>query len=47
MFELLFFYKLKHHLVSDNILANEQFGFHYNVSTDSAIFKLIESILSA
>jgi len=33
--------------VSNNILVNEQFGFHDNVSTDSAIFKLIESIFNA
>ena len=33
--------------MSNNILVNEQFGFRDNVSTDSAIFKLIESIFSA
>jgi hypothetical protein len=33
--------------VSNNILANEQFGFCDNVSTESAIFKLIESIFNA
>ena len=38
---------LKYHLVSNNILANEQFGFHDNVSTDSAIFKHIQSIFNA
>jgi len=32
--------------VSYNILANEHFSFHDNVSTESAIFKL-ESIFSA
>ena len=30
----------------NNILANEQFSFYDNVSTDSAIFKLNESIIS-
>jgi hypothetical protein len=30
----------------NNILANEQFGFHDNVSTESAIFKLIELIFN-
>jgi len=33
--------------VSNNILANKQFGFHDNVSTDSAIFKLIKPICNA
>jgi hypothetical protein len=32
--------------VRNNILANEQFGFYDNGSTDSAIFKLNESIFS-
>jgi len=41
------FHRLKYHWVSNNILANEQFGFHDKVSTESAIFKLIESIFSA
>ena len=31
----------------NNILANEHFSFHVSVSTESAIFKPIESILSA
>ena len=30
--------------MSNNILVNEQIGFHDHVSTDSAIFKFIESI---
>jgi len=38
---------LKHHLVSNNILTHEQFGFHDNVPIESAIFKLTESIFSA
>ena len=33
--------------MSNNILFNEQFSFCDNVSTDSAIFKLIESIFNA
>ena len=33
--------------MSNNILANEQYGFHVNVSTESAIFKLTASIFSA
>ena len=33
--------------MSYNILVNEQFGFHDNASTDSAIFKHIKSIFNA
>ena len=47
IFELLFFHRLKYHLESNNILVNEQFGFRDNVSTRSAIFKLIDSISNA
>jgi len=47
IFDLFVFCRLKHHLVSKNILANEQFGFHDNVSTESAIFKIIKLIFSA
>jgi hypothetical protein len=47
IYELLIFQKLKQHLVSNNILANEKFGFRDNVSTDSAIFRLIGSISNA
>jgi len=35
---------LQHNLLSNNILANEQLGFHDNFSTGSAIFKLIKSV---
>jgi hypothetical protein len=38
---------LKHHLVSNNILAKEQFGFCDNITIVSAIFKLNESIFNA
>jgi hypothetical protein len=33
--------------VSNNVLVNEQFGFCDNVSAESAIFKLSESIFNA
>jgi len=46
IFELLIFHRLKHHLVSNNILVNEQFNFCDNVSTGSAIFKLIKLIFN-
>jgi hypothetical protein len=45
--ELLIFQRLKHHLVSNNILVSEQYGYRDNVSTESAIFKLTDSILRA
>jgi len=47
IFESLIFHRLKHHLVSNNILVNEQLGFRDNVSTDGAVFKLSESIFNA
>jgi len=47
VFELFIFRRLKCHLVSCNILANEHFSFHDSVSTESTIFKLIKSIFSA
>jgi len=46
LFELLIFHCLKHNLVSNNILANKQYCFLDNVSTASAIYKLIELIFS-
>jgi hypothetical protein len=47
IFELLIFHRLQQHLVSNNILVTEQYGFRDNVSTESAIFRLIETIFSA
>jgi len=47
IFELLIFHRLKQHLVSNNILANAQFGFHDNISTESVVFKTIESNFNA
>jgi hypothetical protein len=43
---LLIFHRLKHYLLSNNTLVNEQFSFCDNVSTDKAIFKL-DSIFNA
>jgi len=47
IFELLIFHRLKQHLISNNFLANAQFGFHDNISTENVVFKLIESIFNA
>jgi hypothetical protein len=44
---LLIFQRLKHNLVSNNILVSGQYGFRGNVSTESATFKLTDSILRA
>jgi len=40
VFELLIFHRLKH-LVSSNVMANERLGFCDDISTESAIFKLV------
>ena len=42
-----FFHRSKHHLLSNNIMANAQFSFCDNVSIESAIFKIIKLIFSA
>ncbi len=47
IFELLIIHRLKQHSIGKIILANEQFGFHDNFTTVSAIFKFIESSFSA
>jgi len=47
IFDLLIFHRLQHHLVSNNTLANERYGFRDNVSTESAIFIHIKTIFSA
>jgi len=47
IFELLIFHRLECHLVSNNILAYEQYGFCDNISTESASFRLIKTIFSA
>ena len=40
-------HRLVIHFNDHNILANEQFGFRQNYSTDKAIFKLVYHILNA
>jgi hypothetical protein len=47
IFELLIIHRLKQHSVGNIILANEQFAFHDNFTTESAIFKFIESSFNA
>jgi hypothetical protein len=45
--ELLIFHGVEHHLVSNNILADKEYGSCDIVSTESTIFQLIETIFSA
>jgi hypothetical protein len=45
--EKLILHRLISHFNDHNILANEQFGFTLNYSTDKAIFKLLNHILNA
>jgi Notch-like protein len=47
IFEKLILHRLISHFNNHNILANEQFGFRQNYSTDKAIFKLLNHILNA
>jgi hypothetical protein len=47
IFEMLIFSRLKQHLVSNNILVSEQYGFRDGVSIENAIFTLTELIFKA
>jgi hypothetical protein len=44
---MLIFDRLKQHLVSNNILVAEHYGFRDGVSTENAIFRLTELIFKA
>ena len=46
-FEKIIFKRIYLHLTSNNILVKEQFGFRCNNSTEIAIYKLINKILSS
>jgi hypothetical protein len=41
------FVRLRHHLTINSILADEQFGFRTNSSTEKAINKLLDQTLTA
>jgi hypothetical protein len=47
IFEKLILHRLIQHFNDHHILANEQFGFRQNYSTDKAIFHLLNQILNA
>ena len=46
-FEKVIYKRLYYHLTLNNILVKEQFGFRCNNSTDTAIYTLINNILSS
>jgi hypothetical protein len=47
LFERVVFIRLCHHLTINNVLANEQFGFQKNSSTEKAINRLLDQALTA
>jgi hypothetical protein len=44
--EKVIYARLHQHIMSNNILANEQYGFKSNSSTETALYKLINEILN-
>jgi hypothetical protein len=46
IFERVVFVRLCHHLTNNNVLANEQFGFRSNYSTEKASNRLLGQILT-
>jgi hypothetical protein len=47
IFEKIIYTRIDDHVVSNKILANEQYGFRSGLSTDNASYTLIHEILSA
>ncbi|PNF20445.1 hypothetical protein B7P43_G08125 [Cryptotermes secundus] len=47
IFERVLFARLCHHLTNNNVLASEQFGFRPDSSTEKAINRLLDQILTA
>jgi len=47
IFEKVLYKRLYNHLITNNILVPEQFGFRCNTSTEAAIYTLISNILSS
>ena len=47
IFEKVIYKQLYHHVISNNILAKEKYGFRNNSSTDIASYNLINNILKA
>jgi len=47
MFEKMIFNRLRNHFITNNISAQEQYGFRTNLSTETASYNLINNILEA
>lgn len=47
VFEKVIYARLRQHVISNNIIANEQYGFRTNSSTETASYRLINEILNA
>lgn len=47
IFEKVIYKRLYNHMISNNILAKEQYGFISNTSTENAIYQLTNNILKA
>ena len=47
LFELLVLNRLKQHFINNNILAPEQYGFRKDISTQTAVFNLTDTVLKA
>jgi hypothetical protein len=47
VFEAVIFKRLGDHIETHNILLSEQFGFHKGSSTEEAIYRLFNGVLSA
>jgi hypothetical protein len=47
IFEKVIYKRFDNHMISNNILAKEHYGFRNNTSTEKAIFQLINNMLKA
>jgi hypothetical protein len=47
VFEKIIYNRLLTHILAHDILANEQFGFHPKLSTETASYNLINTVLTA
>jgi hypothetical protein len=47
MFEKIIYSRLLTHILAHDILANEQFGFHPKLSTETASYNLLNRVLTA
>ena len=47
IFEKVIYKRLDNHMISNNILAKEQYGFRSNTSTEKSIYELTNNILKA